>query len=339
MSEVRSSRILHPSAFSPARTFRRLPPETAIGRLMEEREMTTQAATPRKKVTVPAVRAMKGQSRIGMLTAYDYPSARISDAAGADILLVGDSLGMVVLGYPDTLSVTVDDMLHHTRAVVRGTTSALIVADMPYLSYHVSIEESVRNAGRFIQAGAHSVKIEGAKQSRIDTIHAILDAEIPVMGHIGLTPQSVNALGGFKLQGKHAEDARRLVEEAISLEKAGCFAIVLECVPAELAAIITERVSVPTIGIGAGPSCDGQVLVYHDVLGLYDGHKPKFVRQYLDGAEQQRVALEAYLRDVRDGSFPNDANEAFHMAGEDELKRLYATRDERGVVVEMPKAQ
>jgi 3-methyl-2-oxobutanoate hydroxymethyltransferase len=300
--------------------------------------MTTPAA-PRKKVTVPAVRAMKGQSRIGMLTAYDYPSARIADGAGADVLLVGDSLGMVVLGYPDTLSVTVEDMLHHTRAVVRGTTSALIVADMPYLSYHVSIEESVRNAGRFIQAGAHSVKIEGAKPSRIETIHAILDAEIPVMGHIGLTPQSVNALGGFKLQGKNAEDARRLVEEAIALDKAGCFAIVLECVPAELAAIITERVSVPTIGIGAGSSCDGQVLVYHDVLGLYDGHTPKFVRKYANSADAMRTALEAYLHDVREGTFPNDANEAFHMAGDEELKRLYATRDERGVVIEMPKAQ
>src|SRR5687768_9518480 len=230
----------------------------------------------RKKVTVPAVRAMQGKSRIRMLTAYDYASRKIADAADADIPLVGDSLDMVILGYPDTLSVTVDDMLHHTRAVARGVKSALIVGDMPYLSYHVSIEESVRNAGRFIQAGAQAVKVEGAKPSRIRAIEAILDAEIPVMGHIGLTPQSVNALGGFKLQGKNADDARRLIDEAVALERAGCFSIVLECVPSELAAMITEQIAIPTIGIGAGPSCDGQVLVYHDVLGMYDGHTPKF---------------------------------------------------------------
>jgi 3-methyl-2-oxobutanoate hydroxymethyltransferase len=296
--------------------------------------MTTPA---RKKVTVPAIRAMKSKARIGMLTAYDYPSAKIADAAGADILLVGDSLGMVVLGYPDTLSVTVDDMLHHTRAVVRGTKTALIVGDMPYLSYHVSVEESVRNAGRFIQAGAHAVKVEGAKESRIKTIHAILDAEIPVMGHIGLTPQSVNALGGFKLQGKNADDARRLIDEAVALDRAGCFAIVLECVPTELAAIITEQVTVPTIGIGAGSSCDGQVLVYHDVLGIYDGHTPKFVRRYANAAQDMQAALETFLADVREARFPDDATESFHMASDEELQRLYATRDDGGVVVEMPR--
>ncbi len=291
----------------------------------------------RKKVTVPAIRAMKGKSRVGMLTAYDYPSAKIADAAGADILLVGDSLGMVVLGYPDTLSVTVDDMIHHTRAVARGTTSALIVGDMPYLSYHVSVEESVRNAGRFIQAGAHSVKIEGAKPSRIKVIEAILDAEIPVMGHIGLTPQSVNALGGFKLQGKNADDARRMIDEAVALERAGCFSLVLECVPTELAAMITEQVTIPTIGIGAGPSCDGQVLVFHDVLGIYDGHTPKFVRQYAHVAQDMQAALESYLADVRSGAFPDEQKESFHMASNEELKRLYATRDDGGVVVEMPR--
>jgi len=291
----------------------------------------------RKKVTVPAIRAMKSKSRIGMLTAYDYPSAKVADAAGADILLVGDSLGMVILGYPDTLSVTVEDMLHHTKAVVRGNKSALVVADMPYLSYHVSIEESVRNAGRFVQAGAHAVKIEGAKESRIKTIEAILDAEIPVMGHIGLTPQSVNALGGFKLQGKNADDARRLLDEAVALERAGCFSLVLECVPSELAAMITEHVTIPTIGIGAGPSCDGQVLVFHDVLGMYDGHTPKFVRQYAHVAQDMQAALEAYLADVRSGAFPDEMKESFHMASEEELKRLYAARDDGGVVVEMPR--
>lgn len=299
--------------------------------------MTSPAPAPRKKVTVPAVRAMKSKSRVGMLTAYDYPSAKVADAAGADIILVGDSLGMVVLGYPDTLSVTVEDMIHHTRAVVRGTKSALIVGDMPYLSYHLSIEESVRNAGRFIQAGAHAVKIEGGKETRIKVVEAILDAEIPVMGHIGLTPQSVNAMGGFKLQGKNADDARRLIDEAVALERAGCFSLVLECVPSELAAMITEQITIPTIGIGAGPSCDGQVLVFHDVLGIYDGHTPKFVRQYAHIAQDMQAALEAYLADVRSGAFPDEQKESFHMASDEELKRLYATRDDGGVVVEMPR--
>jgi len=296
-------------------------------------------STVPKRITAPAVRAMKGAARIGMLTAYDYPSAKIADAAGADVILVGDSLGMVVLGYPDTLSVTVDDMIHHTRAVARGTQHALIVGDMPYLSYHVSVEESVRNAGRFIQAGAHAVKVEGGKASRIKTIAAILDAEIPVMGHIGLTPQSVNALGGFKLQGKNADDARRLIDEALALEQAGCFSLVLECVPAELGAFITERLSIPTIGIGAGVRCDGQVLVYHDVLGMYDGHTPKFVRKYAHIGADMQHALEHFLSDVRDGSFPTEA-ESFHGASGEELKRLYGTREsDGGVVVEMPKAQ
>lgn len=291
----------------------------------------------RKKVTVPAIRAMKGKARIGMLTAYDFPSARIADAAGADILLVGDSLGMVVLGYPDTLSVTVDDMIHHTRAVVRGTTSSLVVGDMPYLSYHVSIEESVRNAGRFVQAGASAVKIEGGRPSRLKTIEAILDAEIPVMGHIGLTPQSLNALGGFKLQGKDAAAAGRLIDEAHALERVGCFALVLECVPTELAAMITERVSIPTIGIGAGPSCDGQVLVFHDVLGLYSGHTPKFVRRYGDIGDEMQAALGAFLNDVREGHFPDEEKESFHMASREELERLYASREDGGIVVEMPR--
>jgi 3-methyl-2-oxobutanoate hydroxymethyltransferase len=278
---------------------------------------------------------MKGTQRIGMITAYDYPSAKLADAAGSDIILVGDSLGMVILGYPDTLSVTVDDMLHHTRAAARGASRALIVGDMPYLSYHVSVEESVRNAGRFIQAGAHAVKIEGGKPSRIRVIEAVLDAEIPVMGHIGLTPQSVNALGGFKVQGKGADDAHRLIDEAAALEQAGCFSIVLECVPSELASLITERISIPTIGIGAGIHCDGQVLVYHDLLGLYDGHKPKFVRRYAQIGTDIQAAIEHYLADVREGAFPDDATEAFHAALDDELRALYGG----GVVIEMPKAK
>jgi 3-methyl-2-oxobutanoate hydroxymethyltransferase len=286
-----------------------------------------------KRVTVPAVRAMKRTQRIGMLTAYDYPSAKVVDAAGADIILVGDSLGMVVLGYPDTLSVTVADMLHHTRAVVRGTSHALVVGDMPYLSYHISNEESVRNAGEFIRAGAHAVKVEGGKPQRIRTIEAILAAEIPVMGHIGLTPQSVNALGGFKLQGKNADDAKRLLDEAIALDQIGCFSIVLECVPTELASMITDRISAPTIGIGAGPQCDGQVLVLHDLLGMYDGHSPKFVRKYANIRESMQTAIAQYLDDVRNSRFPNAGSESFHMTSTEDLKRLYGD----SVVVPMPK--
>jgi 3-methyl-2-oxobutanoate hydroxymethyltransferase len=284
-----------------------------------------------KRITVPAIRAMKATTRIGMLTAYDYPSAKIVDGAGAEIILVGDSLGMVVLGYPDTLSVTVDEMVHHTKAVARGTQRALIVGDMPYLSYHISTEESVRNAGKFIRAGAHAVKIEGGKPQRIRTIEAILDAEIPVMGHIGLTPQSVNALGGFKLQGKNSDDAQRLLDEAVALDEVGCFSIVLECVPAELGALITERVSVPTIGIGAGPACDGQVLVFHDLLGIYDGHTAKFVRRYMNGADDMKAAVTKYLDDVREGRFPDVETESFHMASDEDLRRLYG--DQRKVVV------
>lgn len=288
------------------------------------------APTTLKKVTAPAIRAMKGKERIGMLTAYDFPSAKVVDSAGADIILVGDSLGMVVLGYADTLSVTVDDMVHHTRAVTRGTSRALVVGDMPYLSYHVSVEESVRNAGRFIHAGAHAVKIEGGKRSRIKTIEALIDAEVPVMGHIGLTPQSLNALGGFKVQGKGTEEAQRLIAEAVALEQAGCFAVVLECVPSELASFITDHISIPTIGIGAGLSCDGQVLVLHDLLGLYDGHTPKFVRKYAHLADDMREAIGRFLSDVREGRFPDEATEAFHAGTREDLDRLYGSG---GVVV------
>lgn len=285
---------------------------------------TEETMTKPTRVTVPAIRAMKGSSRIAMLTAYDYPSARIVDGAGADITLVGDSLGMVVLGYPDTLSVTMADMLHHTRAAARGTSRALVVGDMPWLSYHISIEETVRNAGEFIRAGAHAVKIEGGKSERIRAVEAILAAEIPVMGHIGLTPQSVHALGGFKVQGRESDAAARLIDEAIALDDAGCFSLVLECVPAEIAAFITEKVKCPTIGIGAGPATDGQVLVYHDVLGLYDGHTPKFVRKYVDGGATLQTALGRYVDDVRNGAFPDIDTESFHVAEGSDLRRLYA---------------
>jgi len=278
-----------------------------------------------KRITVPAIRAMKGSSRIAMLTGYDYPTAKALDAAGTDIILVGDSLGMVVLGYPDTLSVTMDDMLHHTRAVARGVERSLVVGDMPWLSYHVSHEETILNAGAFIRAGAQAVKIEGGKPARIATVAALRDAEIPVMGHVGLTPQSFHALGGFRLQGKGSDEAKRLIDEATALSEAGCFALVLECVPAELAAFITERIAIPTIGIGAGPACDGQVLVLHDLLGLYDGHTPKFVRQYAHLRVEMEKAIRGYIDDVREGKFPDVGSESFHVGGDEELKRLYAT--------------
>jgi len=289
-----------------------------------DEEETKMSASDAKRVTVPTIRQMKGRQRIAMLTAYDFPTAKLVDASGADIALVGDSLGMVVLGYPDTLSVTMDDMLHHTRAAARGAKRALLVGDMPWLSYHVSIGETVRNAGAFIRAGAAAVKIEGGKPARLEMIRAILDAEIPVMGHIGLTPQSVNSIGGFKVQGKGADDAKRLVDEAVALDETGCFSLVLECVPVELAAFITEKISIPTIGIGAGPACDGQVLVFHDLLGMFDGFKPKFVRRYAENGQEITSALERYVADVRDGRFPNIESESFHLASEEELRRLYA---------------
>jgi len=279
---------------------------------------------PKKtRMTAPQIRSLKGTRRIGMLTAYDYPSSRIVDSAGCDIILVGDSLGMVVLGEANTLGVTMEIMLHHTRATARGAANALVVGDMPFLSYTINREEAVRNAGSFIQAGAQAVKIEGGRPARIDAIRGIIEADIPVMGHIGLTPQSVHTLGGFKVQGKGTDAARILIDEAAALEEAGCFAIVLECVPAELAAYITEKISIPTIGIGAGPACDGQVLVFHDLLGLYDGHTPKFVRRYAEIGNQMRTAISSYLDDVRAGSFPDVATESFHVSSDEELRQLY----------------
>ena len=274
------------------------------------------------KITVPDIQSRKFNSglpetnkKITCLTAYDYPTARLLDEAGVEILLVGDSLGMVVLGYDSTLPVTLEEMLHHTRAVRRGTKRALLVADMPYGSFHVSIDESIRNAMRLVkEGGAEAVKIEGGER-RIELIARLVEAEIPVMGHVGLTPQSVNALGGFRVQGKSADAARQLERDARAVESAGAFSVVLESVPRELAARITETLRIPTIGIGAGPDCDGQVLVFHDLVGLTMGHKPKFARQYVNlGAEISRAA-EAFCRDVRASSFPSDA-ESFHSPAE-----------------------
>jgi len=259
--------------------------------------------------------------KISMLTAYDYSTATLVDAAGIDMILVGDSLGMVFLGYENTLSVTMEDMIHHTKAVVRGAKNAMIVGDMPFMSYHVSIEEAVRNAGRFIQeGGAQSVKLEGG-QERIATVKAILDAQIPVMGHIGLTPQSVNQLGGFKVQGKDLETANKLIRDAKALDEAGVFAIVLECVPTQLAKRITEEVSVPTIGIGAGQYCDGQVLVINDMLGMFKGHIPKFVKKFANLEPVIIAALQTYKKEVEAGTFPSE--EHGFTIKDDVLEKLY----------------
>lgn len=266
----------------------------------------------RDKVTVPAILARKGGSKLKVVTAYDTPSARIADSAGADIILVGDTLAHVVLGFEDTLPATIDVMIHHTAAVARAKPDALVLGDMPWLSYHISIEETVRNAGRLIREGrAEAVKIEGGRK-RLPMVEALLAAEIPVMGHLGLTPQSIHAMGGYRVQGRKAEAARDLVEDAHALAAAGVFAIVLEGVPDLVAQVVTQEVPVPTIGIGAGPDCDGQVLVYHDVLGLHHDRLAKFVRQYTHLADIATEALERFFADVESGTFPSDA-ESYHM--------------------------
>ncbi len=268
---------------------------------------------PTNAMTAPAVRASKDSGTpLVMVTAYDAPGARIADEAGVDIILVGDSVAMVVLGYDDTLQVTVDDMAHHVGAVARAGPRPLVVADMPWMSYHVSVEDTVRNAARLMRAGAEAVKLEGGRK-RLDMVKAIVDAEVPVMGHIGLTPQSIHALGGFKVQGKQAEAATALVDDAVALADAGCFAIVLEAVPDGVARAVTEAVAVPTIGIGAGPWCDGQVLVFHDVLGIEDRISPKFVRRYANLKADSVAALCEYAADVRAGRFPAD-DESYHLS-------------------------
>ncbi|MGH9276252.1 MAG: 3-methyl-2-oxobutanoate hydroxymethyltransferase [Acidimicrobiales bacterium] len=280
----------------------------------------------RTQFTAPAIRARKGRAGgepLVMVTAYDAPGARVADEAGVDLILVGDSVAMVVLGYDDTLQVTVDDIAHHTGAVSRGlATSAperdakkpLVVADLPWMSYHTTPVDTVRNAAQLIRAGAQAVKLEGGRK-RLPMVEAIVDAEIPVMGHLGLTPQSVHAMGGFKVQGREHGAALELVADAKALTAAGCFAIVLEGVPDEVARMITDAVDVPTIGIGAGPGCDGQVLVYHDVLGIEDRILPKFVRRYADLKAASVAALSAYADDVRTGAFPAAA-ESYHLSAD-----------------------
>jgi 3-methyl-2-oxobutanoate hydroxymethyltransferase len=274
--------------------------------------------------TVPAIRARKvrdGGDPLVMVTAYDAPGARQAHAAGVDLILVGDSLAMVVLGYDDTLAVSVDDIAHHTGAVHRGLRAStaegpapLVVGDLPWMSYHTGVDDAVRNAAALVRAGAQAVKLEGGRK-RLPVIEAIVDAEIPVMGHLGLTPQSVHAMGGFKVQGRQHDAALALRDDAKALAAAGCFAIVLEGVPNEVARLVTAAVDVPTIGIGAGGDTDGQVLVYHDLLGLEDRMVPKFVRRYAEVGAASVAALQAFADDVRDGRFPAD-DETYHLSAE-----------------------
>ncbi len=268
-----------------------------------------------QQVTVPAVRARKGRNSstpLVMVTAYDAPGARMADEAGVDIILVGDSLAMVVLGYDDTLRVTVADMAHHVAAVARARPRPLVVADLPWLSYHVSVEDTVRNAATLVRAGAVAVKLEGGRK-RVAMVEALVAAEIPVMGHLGLTPQSVHAMGGYRVQARDVDAALALVDDARMLEAAGCFSIVIEGVPDQVAAMVTDAVKVPTIGIGAGPACDGQVLVAHDLLGLEDRVTPKFVRRYANLKADGVAAMAAFAADVRARRFPADI-ESYHLA-------------------------
>lgn len=277
-----------------------------------------------KKLTIPDIRNRKNDVPIAELTAYDYPWAKVADTAGIDVVLVGDSLGMVVLGYPDTVSVTMEEMIHHTKAVVRGVERALVITDMPFGSYNSSIPAAINNATRILKEGrADAVKVEGGV-SMAATVAAIVNAGIPVQGHIGLTPQTATSLGGFKVQGKSAQAAKQLLDDAKALEDAGCFSIVLEAIPAPLAERITQAISIPTIGIGAGPNCDGQVLVIHDLVGLYDRFTPKFVKQYAKINEPILEALRQYKAEVENRSFPTEAH-SFTMKSEelDKLLQLY----------------
>ncbi|MBI4845173.1 MAG: 3-methyl-2-oxobutanoate hydroxymethyltransferase [Candidatus Omnitrophica bacterium] len=276
----------------------------------------------RKKITVKdVIELKKAGKKITMLTAYDYPVALILDQAGIDIILVGDSLGNVVLGYDSTVPVSMDEMVHHTKAVKRATKYALLAADMPFMSFNVSLKQTVINAGRFVKdAGADAVKIEGENKRILRMIRAVVDSGIPVIGHLGLTPQTAMILGGYKVQGKTAQAAKEILEQALCLEKAGCFSIVLECVPFALSEVISKRLKIPVIGIGAGAGCDGQVLVSYDMFGLQERITPKFVKKYLDLSRQMSDAVKKYIRDVRQSSFPGKEH-SFIMPNE-ELDRF-----------------
>ncbi|HSQ89328.1 3-methyl-2-oxobutanoate hydroxymethyltransferase [Romboutsia sp.] len=274
-----------------------------------------------KNTVVTFKKAKEMNEKLTMLTAYDYSTAQLIDNAGINGILVGDSLGMVCLGYEDTLSVTMEDMIHHTKAVSRGVKNTLVVADMPFMSYHTSVYDAVVNAGRLIKEGrAHAIKLEGGVEV-YDKIDAVVKASIPVMGHIGLTPQSVNAFGGFKVQGKDEQAAKKLIEDAIAVEKAGAFAVVLEGVPSKLVALITEKLSIPTIGIGAGVDCDGQILVYQDMLGMFSDFTPKFVKKYETLGEKMKIAFETYIEEVKNGVFP--AEEHGFKIDEEVIEKLY----------------
>jgi 3-methyl-2-oxobutanoate hydroxymethyltransferase len=278
-------------------------------------------STKNKFTAASFLKAKKEGKKISMLTAYDYSMAKLLDEAGMDCILVGDSLGMVVLGYDSTLQVTVEDILHHSRAVARGAKRALVIADMPFLSYHVSVEESIRNAGRLIQeGGAGAVKLEGGSNV-LDKIKAIVNAQIPVVGHLGLTPQSIHVLGGYKVQGTTLEQMKKMLEEAEQLQQAGVCALVLECVPEKLAKLISERLYIPTIGIGAGKYCDGQVLVIQDMLGMYSDLKPKFVKQYAQLGREIDAACRQYMGEIQQQQFPQ-AEHSF-TADEELLSKLY----------------
>ena len=265
--------------------------------------------------------AKNNNDKLTMLTAYDYSTATLIDEAGVNSILVGDSLGMVCLGYENTLSVTMEDMIHHSRAVARGAKNALVVTDMPFMSYQTSVYDAVVNAGRLVKEGmAHAVKLEGGREV-LEQIRAIVNASIPVVAHLGLTPQSVNAFGGFKVQGKDALAAKKLVEDALAVQEAGAFALVLECVPEKLAELITNKLSIPTIGIGAGAGCDGQVLVYQDMLGMYSNFVPKFVKQYSSVGQEMTDAFKSYIKEVKNGSFPEEKH-SFKI-NDEVLNKLY----------------
>lgn len=267
-----------------------------------------------QRITIPQLQLKKEKGdTIVALTAYDFPIAKIVDEAGIDLILVGDSLGMVVLGYENTIPVTMEEMIHHTKAVARATKRAFVVGDMPYFSFHLSEEDTVFNASEFLkEAGARAVKIEGASRKRLKLIETLIEAEIPVMGHVGLTPQSIYHFGQFKVKGKEINEAKKIVTDALNLEKAGVFSVVLECIPMELARIITEKLRIPTIGIGAGPYCDGQILVFHDLVGFSNGYLPKFVKKYVDLHEVLSGAVKGYIDDVKEGKFPDDSN-SYHL--------------------------
>jgi 3-methyl-2-oxobutanoate hydroxymethyltransferase len=261
-------------------------------------------------VTVPFLQKKKDLGeKIVALTAYDFPTARILDEAGVDVLLVGDTLGMVVLGYPSTIPVTMEEMIHHTKAVTRGVRRALVIGDMPYFSFHQGEQLTIANASRFLkEAGARGVKIEGASSKRLRLIEAMVEAEIPVMGHVGLTPQSIHHLGHFRVRGGEADEARKILDDAVNAEKAGAFAVILECIPQDLARKITDKLRIPTIGIGAGPHCDGQILVFHDMVGYLTGFHPKFVKRYADLEEIIRESVRTYGEEVRSGAFPDETH-------------------------------